>query len=72
MKCKTAIAKALDLVSDRLTERERAEFDLLLEYEKMQIENAWVEGNRQGWEMNTDWPQDAEKYYFETYKTGNE
>ncbi len=35
----------------------------LLQEEKDHIVAAWIEGNREGWEMNTDWPEHGERYY---------
>jgi hypothetical protein len=35
----------------------------LLVYEKQALCDFWIEGNKQGWAMQTDWPQDAEIYY---------
>jgi len=42
----------------------------LIPEEKKQLCDFWVQGNKEGWAAQTDWPQDAEKYYNDTY--GNE
>lgn len=35
----------------------------LLELDKQQIVDAWVEGNKRGWAQDTDWPEHGEEYY---------
>lgn len=39
----------------------------LIEQEREMVAAAWLEGNRQGWEMNTDWPEHGFVYYDENY-----
>ena len=36
--------------------------------ERQQIVDAWIKGNEECWEMNTDWPEDGEKYYDEIFE----
>lgn len=35
----------------------------LLEDEKEMVVNAWLAGNQVGWDMQSDWPEDAARYY---------
>lgn len=42
--------------------------DNKLEQEKQQLCDFWIEGNKQGWEQQTDRPQDAEKFYNRTFQ----
>lgn len=30
---------------------------------KEEIEKAWLDGNKKGWDMSTDWPGSATEYY---------
>jgi hypothetical protein len=39
----------------------------LLEEEKQHLCAFWIEGNTKGWEMQTDWPEDAERFYNEKF-----
>lgn len=41
--------------------------ELLIEQERAQIVAAWIAGNKDGWDMQTDWPEDGERYYDETF-----
>lgn len=38
-----------------------------LELEKEELCKFWVEGNKKGWEMESDWPEDAERLYESKY-----
>lgn len=42
----------------------------VLEKEKQQLCDFWIEGNKQGWEQQTDRPDDAEKFYNSTFQSG--
>lgn len=35
--------------------------------EREMVAGAWIAGNREGWEMTTDWPQDGYMYYDKKY-----
>ncbi len=52
-----------DIPKDQMLEK-IAEY---MEDEKRQIVDAWIKGNEEGWEMNTDWPEDGERYYNQKY-----
>ncbi len=39
-----------------------------LEKEKQELCKFWIEGNNQGWAMATDFPEDSEYFYSQTYK----
>lgn len=39
----------------------------LLEIEREQVAAAWLAGNEDGWEMNTDWPEHGFLYYDKIY-----
>lgn len=39
----------------------------LLEIEREQVAAAWLAGNEDGWEMNTDWPGHGFLYYDKIY-----
>ncbi len=39
----------------------------LLEEEREMVADAWRKGNREGWAMSTDWPEDGERYYDENF-----
>jgi hypothetical protein len=41
----------------------------ILSEEKSVMCDFWMEGNRQGWEQQTDWPEDAERYYYSLFGT---
>ena len=34
-----------------------------LDLEKEELCQFWIEGNKQGWEQQTDWEEDAAKFY---------
>ena len=38
-----------------------------LDLEKEELCKFWMEGNKQGWAQQTDWPHDAEKFYKHEY-----
>ena len=40
----------------------------LMAEERRQIVDAWIDGNKKGWAMTTDWPEDGEQYYEDQYK----
>jgi hypothetical protein len=40
--------------------------DLLVD-EKHMVADAWRAGNKDGWDMSTDWPEDGERYYEKKY-----
>lgn len=63
---KTALQKLLETINgyDNLNPDFVQE---LLELEKKQIVDAWLEGNRRGWAQETDWPEHGEEYYEVTY-----
>lgn len=35
--------------------------------ERQQIVDAWIKGNEEGWAMTTDWPEDGDRYYEQTF-----
>ena len=39
----------------------------LIESEREMVQKAWVQGNTEGWEMNSDWPEHGFEYYDENY-----
>lgn len=40
-----------------------------LSLEKEELCDFWVDGNKHGWAMDTDWPEHAKTYYDEKYGT---
>ena len=60
---KQVISMLYRMGSDAFSEWLHENQELLLEEEKDNIVAAWVEGNREGWEMNTDWPEHGIRYY---------
>lgn len=43
-------------IAEQLAEKLKNEF-------KNEIELAWIDGNKKGWEMSTDWPGSATDYF---------
>ena len=69
---KTPIQQVIQMLykldSDRFSEWVHENQETLLGEEKDHIVDAWVEGNREGWEMNTDWPEHGLCYYESKFK----
>jgi hypothetical protein len=66
MGSKIPMARALDiaLIAETMSSSEIEElFEELLSAEKEEIQLAWMDGNRKGWEMETDWPESATEYF---------
>jgi hypothetical protein len=73
MKSKTAIAQVLDAANtctdSSFLEWVKENAPFLLDTERGQIVDAWIEGNREGWEQSTDWPEHGVRYYNRQYST---
>lgn len=39
----------------------------IIEAEREMVAKAWLAGNKDGWEMNTDWPEHGFAYYDQQY-----
>lgn len=76
-KQKTAVRQIYDTIAalHEATPIGRAELleylEVMFEVERVQIVSAWIQGNNEGWDMTTDWPEHGERYYEEKY-IGNE
>ena len=71
MKKKTAVEQTIEFFIDEVGCTLSAEqVEVLVQFidvEKFQIVDAWIDGNREGWEQNTDWPEDGIVYYNKNY-----
>ena len=64
-----ALQFALSVVKNGATENEVNEFfSVLISSEQEEIELAWMDGNRVGWAMESDWPEHATLYFKERIK----
>lgn len=63
----TALAKLLETI-DGYDILNPDFIDELLNTEKQQFINAWIDGNNKGWAQETDRPEDGEKYFNLTYR----
>ena len=69
---KTPIQKAIEFAKRLdISRDEKAEFldflESLLQEEKEHFVAAWINGNEEGWEQNTDWPEHVERYFNERF-----
>ena len=69
---KTAIQILIDTIHNSPDEAKNINWVIgqcrdLLHEERQQIVEAWINGNKEGWEMTTDWPEHGDRYYQHTY-----
>lgn len=67
MKKKTAVQQTIEFFINEVgCPISIEQFETLRQFidtEKLQIVDAWIEGNREGWDQNTDWPEHGVRYY---------
>jgi hypothetical protein len=67
---KSAINQAIDIVKRPIKDNEKIRLlSELVQVEREQVAAAWLAGNTEGWEMNTDWPEHGFSYYDNMYGT---
>ena len=55
---KSAINQAIDIVKRPIKDNEKIRLlSELVQVERAQVAAAWLAGNTERWEMNTDWPE---------------
>jgi hypothetical protein len=64
-----ALQFALNAVDGEYTKEQLKEvFEGLISAEQEEIELAWIDGNRVGWAMESDWPEHGTLYFKERFK----